>query len=257
MIVLPMAGLSSRFFKAGYDVPKYMLDLHGATVFDHALGSFQGLFDDENFLIICRDVHDTPAFVRARAEAMGLPASRLDLVVLDRETAGQAETVALGLRDSSTNAQTPVTIFNIDTFRPGFTHPKTFDVGAVDGYLEVFEAPGDHWSFARSAPGTDRVVEVAEKVRISDYCSDGLYHFRSAAFYLELYAGIETRDPAGLQGGEYYVAPLYNIAIAQGADIRIAHVPDGGIRFCGTPEEYRDLQSRPSFTPQTIIHDPS
>ncbi|EGR1720790.1 capsular biosynthesis protein, partial [Vibrio parahaemolyticus] len=25
MIVIPMAGMSSRFFKAGYDKPKYML----------------------------------------------------------------------------------------------------------------------------------------------------------------------------------------------------------------------------------------
>ncbi|EII5689729.1 capsular biosynthesis protein, partial [Vibrio parahaemolyticus] len=26
MIVIPMAGMSSRFFKAGYDKPKYMLE---------------------------------------------------------------------------------------------------------------------------------------------------------------------------------------------------------------------------------------
>lgn len=256
MIVLPMAGLSSRFFKAGYDVPKYMLDLHGASVFDHALGSFQDLFERETFLFICRDVYDTPAFVRARARAMGLDAGQFDLVVLDRETAGQAETVAAGLRAGlsagAADAGRPVTIFNIDTFRPGFVHPTTFDASAVDGYLEVFEAPGDHWSFVRPAPGTDKVEEVAEKVRISGFCSDGLYHFRSVAFYLDLYARIENRDPASMQGGEYYVAPLYNFAIAEGADIRMTHVPEGAIRFCGTPAEYDDLRARAPFTPQTI-----
>ena len=252
MIVLPMAGLSSRFFKAGYDVPKYMLSLHGATVFDHALGSFHGLFETDHFLIICRDVYDTPAFVRARAEMMGLPTQRIELVVLDRETARQAETVAIGLRASATNAEAPVTIFNIDTFRPGFVHPKNFDVSEVDGYLEVFEALGDHWSFVRPKSGTDRVVEVAEKLRISDYCSDGLYYFRSAALYLELYAETVARNPAGLQGGEYYVAPLYNSAIAKGADIRMVHVPYGAIRLCGTPAEYEELCARPPFNPYTI-----
>lgn len=252
MIVLPMAGLSSRFFKAGYDVPKYMLDLHGATVFDHALGSFQGLFKAERFLIICRRDYDTPAFVRARAQAMGLLDTQLELVVLDQETKGQAETVAMGLRQSNSTDQIPVTIFNIDTFRPGFTYPDTFSVRDVDGYLEVFEAPGDHWSFARPEPGTDRVVEVAEKLRISDYCSDGLYHFRSAALYLELFAQIETRDPSELQGGEYYVAPLYNFAISNGADIRLAHVPSGAIRFCGTPAEYRTLRAQVPFSPEAI-----
>ena len=31
MIVFPMAGLSSRFTKAGYDRPKWMLPLAGVT----------------------------------------------------------------------------------------------------------------------------------------------------------------------------------------------------------------------------------
>lgn len=249
MIVLPMAGLSSRFFKAGYTVPKYMLDLHGAPVFDHALGSFAELFASERFLVICRDVQDTPGFVRARAAAMGLAPDRLDLVVLEGETAGQAETVAAGLRRAGITGAPPVTIFNIDTFRPGFAHPTGFDVAAVDGYLEVFRAPGTHWSFVLPHDGSDRVREVAEKDRISDLCSDGLYHFASAAQYLDLYAGIEARDPRTLQGGEYYVAPLYNTAIARGADIRYVEIPSAQIRFCGTPDEYDALRAQAPFAP--------
>lgn len=252
MIVLPMAGLSSRFFKAGYTKPKYMLDLHGVPVFDHALGSFQRLFENEYFLVICRDIHDTPKFVEARATAMGLRPDRLKLVVLDSETAGQAETVAVGLRASEASQEIPVTIFNIDTFRPGFAFPTGFDIATIDGYLEVFEAPGDHWSFAKPEPGTDHVVEVAEKIRISDLCSDGLYHFRSVDFFLSLFSEIETKNPDTVQGGEYYVAPLYNIAIGRGADIRYAHVPPDALRFCGTPEEYAALCARTPFTPVTI-----
>lgn len=252
MIVLPMAGLSRRFLQAGYALPKYMLDLHGVPVFDHALGSFRGLFDTERFLIVCRDIHDTPAFVRARAAALGLPPDRIDMVVLDGPTGGQAETVAAGLRRAAPPDDTPLTIFNIDTFRPGFAHPAGIDRGAVDGYLEVFEAPGDHWSFARPHPGTNRVAEVAEKVRISDFCSDGLYHFRKAAGFLSLFAQVEARDPATLQGGEYYVAPLYALALARGADIRLAPVPPGALRLCGTPDEYAALRARPPFTPFTV-----
>ncbi|EOA0230274.1 capsular biosynthesis protein, partial [Escherichia coli] len=36
MIVIPMAGLSSRFKKAGYVKPKYMLEAHGKTLFSHS-----------------------------------------------------------------------------------------------------------------------------------------------------------------------------------------------------------------------------
>ncbi|MFN2289502.1 MAG: hypothetical protein ABR578_14325 [Chromatocurvus sp.] len=253
MIILPMAGLSSRFFKAGYTVPKYMLDLHGAPVFDHALGSFARLFGRERFIIICRDIAGTPAFVRTRAVALGLDPDQLEVVVLERETAGQAETVAAGLRAAGVVGGSPITIFNIDTFRPRFAHPESFDVTTVDGYLEVFIGPGDHWSFVKPCAGTDRVVEVAEKLRISDMCSDGLYHFRSATHYLELFSEVEDRDPISLQGGEYYIAPLYNTAIARGADIRYTVVSLENIRFCGTPEEYMSLCTQPPFVPTPVI----
>lgn len=249
MIVLPMAGLSSRFLNAGYTKPKYMLDLHGVPVFDHALGSFAELFDTERFLVICRDIQGTAEFVRARCAALGLSEERVDLVILEKETAGQAETVAQGIRSAAVPADTPITIFNIDTFRPGFTYPSTFDHREVDGYLEVFEAEGTHWSFVRAEAGTDRVIEVTEKVRISDLCSDGLYHFRDSELFVTLYSEIETREPSTLQGGEYYVAPLYNIALRNGCDIRYTKVNLSEIRFCGTPEEYEALLAGAHFLP--------
>lgn len=49
MIIIPMAGLSSRFFKAGYTKPKYMLDAHGISLFDHAVNSFKAYFKTETF----------------------------------------------------------------------------------------------------------------------------------------------------------------------------------------------------------------
>ena len=247
MIVLPMAGLSSRFFKAGYTQPKYMLDLHGQTVFAHALGSFRAYFGQERILIICRADYDTPEFVRAECVKAGLSEADLDLVVLDHETAGQAETVALGLERAEADPEAPLTIFNIDTFRPGFTHPKAFDLGAIDGYVEVFQGPGEHWSFVRpdtSNPEAFRAAEVAEKVRISDLCSTGLYYFRDVALFQTLYAPIAAKDPATLQGGERYIAPLYNDAIGQGADIRYALIGADEVLFCGTPDEYDALRAR-------------
>ncbi|ELZ6526290.1 capsular biosynthesis protein, partial [Campylobacter jejuni] len=55
IIIFPMAGLSSRFAKAGYDKPKYMLDLKGNSVFFHAVNSFKKYFKDFKFLFVYRD----------------------------------------------------------------------------------------------------------------------------------------------------------------------------------------------------------
>lgn len=248
MIVLPMAGLSQRFFKAGYTVPKYMLDLHGRTVFAHAAGSFSDLFGQEDFLFICRQIYGTPDFIQSECRKMGLPKNRYRIVALDEETAGQAETVAAGLSAADVAAAEPLTIFNIDTIREGFHHPETIDVSQVDGYVEVFPGEGTHWSFVRpddTDPGACRAAEVTEKVRISNLCSTGLYHFRTAGLFRDLYAEIATRNPADLQGGERYIAPLYNIAIQSGLDIRYSLISPGEVRFCGTPDEYLALKAEP------------
>ena len=174
MFVLPMVGLSSRFFAAGYTLPKYQLPLHGRTVFAHVVDSFRDYFDSDEFLFICRADHGAEDFIRRELRAQGVRHART--VVLDAATRGQAETVYQGTRGVGGGEE--LFIFNIDTFRPGFR--KSPQAARCDGYLEVFVGDGEHWSFVD--PGPDgRVLRTTEKLRISNLCSDGLYHFRRKA----------------------------------------------------------------------------
>lgn len=237
MIVFPMAGLSRRFAEAGYALPKYMLPAHGRSLFAHAVGGFAAYFASHPFLFIARDVAGTADFVRAECAALGIAAPRL--VLLERPTAGQAETVALGLDAAGVGAAEPVTIFNIDTFRPRFRFPTGFALAAVDGYLEVFRGSGANWSYVRpAAPGSDRVAETTEKVPISDLCCTGLYHFRTAALYRAAYGAFAGGAAAALGLKELYVAPMYNLLLREGRDIRWHLVGADEVVFCGVPAEY-------------------
>lgn len=233
MIVLPMAGLSSRFTKAGYDKPKYMLEAFGKPLFDYAVESFQAYFDSEPFLFICRDIQSTPEFVKSRCENLGI--KEFEIVVLDQPTDGQAETVALGLM-ASKRPTDPIVVFNIDTFRRNLKFPDF--IHECDGFLEVFEGEGDNWSYAKPAgDGSLRVIETAEKNPISNLCSTGLYYFKSGQTFIELFERAKN-NKSGLVNNEYYIAPLYNLLIADGADIRYDLVSLEDITFCGVPDEY-------------------
>lgn len=239
MIIFPMAGLSSRFRKAGYDKPKYMLPAHGRSLFAHAVSSFRSYFEHEAILFICLDVQDTPTFVRSECEKLGLKS--YSLVTLSEPTSGQAETVYKGIREVGSSDGTPMTVFNIDTFRPDFHYPSRFDVSKVDGYLEVFRGEGDHWSFAEPAEADlsdSKVIRVTEKNRISDLCSTGLYYFRQQKFFTDAYEKIASKPVESLQGGERYIAPLYNDLIAAGLDIRYEIISSDDVIFCGIPSEY-------------------
>jgi hypothetical protein len=230
MIVIPMAGDSRRFTLAGYTVPKYRLEAHGKSLFAHAVESFTAYFATEPFRFVFREGHE--AFIRAECARLGV--RNASFVSLPRPTAGQAETVQLGL--GGVPDVEPVTIFNIDTFRPGFRFPDF--TGACDGFLEVFEGAGDNWSFVRPDPADPRfAAETAEKRAISNLCCTGLYHFASAALFREAYAAPLTATSEA-ERRERYVAPLHNALIRAGRRVRISVIPKSSVIFCGTPQEY-------------------
>ncbi|MBQ0761687.1 glycosyltransferase family 2 protein [Marinobacter psychrophilus] len=235
MIVIPMAGLSSRFFKAGFKLPKYMLEAHGKTLFEHSVQSFEHYFATHPFVFIVRDIFETSQFVEAKAQALGIKDFRV--VTLQDETRGQAETVYLALKALSVE-KGPITLFNIDTFRPDFRFPQQALIG--DGFLEVFEGEGSNWSFARPLSGdSQRVTETAEKNPISNLCSDGLYHFSDAGDFIESFEHYEAQPCTEWAKGELYIAPLYNYLIKNERSIFYTLIRKDEIVFCGTPDEYQ------------------
>jgi hypothetical protein len=231
MIVIPMAGRSQRFYDAGYDRPKHELQLDGRSVFAHAVGSFAASFAATPFLFIA--AAEAEPFVRREARSLGI--AEFEVVSLAAPTAGQAETVERGLDAAGWAGQ--LTIFNIDTFRPGFAFPGA-PLADADGWLEVFKGSGANWSYVKPAPGPEPwASETAEKKPISDLCCTGLYHFAQAAdFRAALKA--ERRQP---QAAELYVAPLYNHLIASGRRIGWRLIEPSEVVFCGTPAEYEAL----------------
>lgn len=240
MIVIPMAGLSSRFKKAGFSKPKYMLEAKGKTLFEHSILSFERYFDKEEFLFIVLDVFGTPAFVEESAAALGI--KKIKVITLNDPTRGQAETVYLGLKKSEVSLSSPITIFNIDTFRPGFEYPSDFDIFKVDGYLETFFGEGSNWSnVLPQGEGSNKVVKTAEKQEISKFCCTGLYHFKSADQFCKVFEIYLDKPLEELQGGELYIAPMYNELISTGADIRFTVIGRDQVIFCGVPDEYFDF----------------
>ena len=96
MFVIPMAGLSSRFFKAGYTKPKYQLDLNGESVFAWSVKSFARYFKSDKFVFIYRDVYKTKDFLEVEIKNLGI--TDYELVCLPEETLGQADTVYQGIK---------------------------------------------------------------------------------------------------------------------------------------------------------------
>jgi len=235
-IIIPMAGLSSRFTQAGYVLPKYMLYVKNRSLFNLAVSSFEKYFDSCRFVFVARDVFDTKTFIEKECELMGV--RDFTVVILPQPTRGQAETVIEGINRADVPAQEPILVFNIDTLRPGFTFPD--QMAGWDGYLEVFVGSGKNWSYAKTeSEGSTLVVETAEKVEISRYCSTGLYYFSTADSFVRAYTQNLEHPRDGKT--ELFVAPLYNLLIEAGKKIHIHVIPRDEVIFSGVPSEYEQI----------------
>ncbi|WOD14037.1 glycosyltransferase family 2 protein [Paraburkholderia kirstenboschensis] len=242
MIVIPMAGNSSRFYAAGFSRPKYELEIGGQSLFSLTVRSFEAYFESEKFLFIVRAEFAAKGFVEESCRALGV--SNYEIVELATPTRGQAETVLLGMTGATYRRDEALLVFNVDTIRPGYTLPP--EAANADGYLEVFRAQGDHWSFVRPLSPTSKLVAAtAEKRRISDLCCTGLYYFASAADFVSVCtAAIDNFSEFEKEWRELYIAPMYNALIAKGRRITYHEVPASEVLLAGTPDEFEALVSQ-------------
>lgn len=231
-IVITMAGLGSRFKKAGYICPKYQIEAFDKTLFEWSMESLKGYYDEKNaYFFIVRKEDAARDFIESAAQKCGIDKSKVTVIEIDYLTDGQATTALLA--GKYWDADDSLMIYNIDTYVESY-EMKAEDIEG-DGYIPCFKAEGDHWSFVKLDSNND-AVEVREKVRISDNCTLGAYYFRTCALYEQIYNEYYTEGRA-LDANERYVAPLYNYMIQKGMKVRISLVDPAKVHVLGTPEE--------------------
>ena len=231
-VIITMAGLGSRFREAGYQVPKYMIEVKGKTLFEWSMDSLLDYNPHvSKYVFVVRKEDGSGGFIRERCRQYGL--TEVDIVEIDHLTDGQATTCMLAMLYCEKDA--PVMVYNIDTYVEPY-EMKYADISG-DGHIPCFHADGEHWSFVR-LDDTGKAIEVREKKRISDNCTLGAYYFSSAGLYQQLYEEYYSNG-SRLERNEKYIAPMYNYMIEKGMKVTISTVSGEKVHVLGTPEELR------------------
>ena len=212
----------------GVSVPKWSLQFGSRTMLSWAVETFTGLLDEG---VVPRFVVPTEFRKTFLEVSESLPWSS-DFVMLPKGTRGQADSVNRALRPE--DRQRPLWIFNCDSrIRPGALSRRDL----TGNSLVCTSLEGDHWSFV-SIDSHGCVIQVAEKTRISGWCSTGLYCFESAADFRDAYSSTDF----GAQ--EHYVAPVYNTLIASNRQVKMVAIDPDLFDVFGTPTELEAFCSR-------------
>jgi dTDP-glucose pyrophosphorylase len=239
-IVVPMAGLGSRFADAGYEDPKPLIPIHGMPMIQVVSENVRPE-REHRFIYICQ------AEVARRydlQDRLGHISPGCVVVEIDGLTQGAACTVLLAAEYFGDD---PIMVVNSDQFvTTRIDHYlATSDTPDLDGLIMTMELRGDpKWSYVE-LDDRERAVRVVEKEPISEHATVGIYNFaRGSEFVAAAERMIELDERVN---GEFYLAPVYNQMIAKGAAIGVHSVgPEAtGMYGLGVPVDLERFLALP------------
>ena len=232
IFLITAAGAGSRFKSQGINIPKPLIRVNGETLLEHTLKSFR--FKKNDHLIIAsqkshrleqelnKSFHD----LYGQVILHWFDVNRL----LPGQLATSYHTLSNLIKKYPELNSLPLWIHNCDT---GFISATSYqELKAAS--MPVFKAKGTHWSFGSPHPDdSNRAICIAEKVRISNLASIGLYGFSTTQRFLQT-AYLHLKDSQPLNG-EYYIAPMLQSIIEKDELVCMPRVE--GIKLYGTPQE--------------------
>ena len=226
-IILPMAGRGSRFAEQRISIPKPLIPVHGRPMVAWAFDSLCVLTYSQIIFIVLQE-HETAFGVTNLLQ--GLVGTTAQVIIIPSVTEGQLCTVLAAKELIDTDED--ILIASADTYVRSSLHKDIANRKAdCRGIISVANLPGERWSFAR-ADADGRVVEVAEKVRISDHASAGLYYFSSGREFVSVAEAMIANQEK--TRGEYYVIPVYQKYIERGWRVELSLASE--MWDMGTPE---------------------
>jgi len=238
-IVIPMAGLGSRFAKAGFVEPKPLIDVLGEPMISWAMKSFDFLSEIPYYRLIFIILREHEELYSLSSQLKKLFGEKAEVIYIERVSRGQAETVLAAKQ--FVNNYNKLFIFNCDTYSTANIWPLILEENP-DGILACFESTDPRYSYAK-LDEYGYVLKTAEKNPISNLASNGMYYFKRGKDFIN--AAEKLAYVTDTSHSELYVAPCYNELLLSGKKIRVVKVTKNHV--LGTPEELKKFISEFNF----------
>lgn len=227
-IIIPMAGLGSRFPSHTYPMPKPLIEVNGEPMISKAIKSLN--LDGNYFFVIAKNqftslVEETITAIRPGSE----------FIEIDYITEGPANS-ALLFRDQI-NSNEELVIANCDQIMEWNSENFLHNVRLYDGAVVTYHTDTDKNSYAR-LDKNGLVVEIREKEVISNVSLNGIHYWKKGSHFVnsaDKMMELQDRAP----NGEFYIGPTYNHMIRQGLKVGIYHIPNEQHHPVGIPDDLK------------------
>lgn len=256
-IVIPMSGFGERFRRAGYTVPKPLIEVEGKPIIAHVIDMFP---DEKKFLFICNQEHlDNPAYHMREILQKYCPAGRI--IGIPPHKLGPVHAVQQA--EHLIDMNEPVIVNYCDfTCYWDWRHFKQFVLqtrcaGAVPAYKGFHPHTLGTTNYAYMREQNGWMLDIQEKKpytnnRMEEYASSGTYYFSSGKLMSEAFR--HTVAENWQVGGEYYVSLAYKALLANKQPITV--YPLQHFMQWGTPEDLAEYNHWSAVFRQLSAHKP-
>ncbi|UJR53169.1 NTP transferase domain-containing protein [Dickeya zeae] len=240
-IVIPMSGFGERFRKAGYLVPKPLIEIEGKPIIAHVIDMFPG---ETDFIFICNQEHlDESSYRMKEILNKYCPTGRI--LGISPHKLGPVHAVLQA--EKIIKKDIPVVVNYCDfTCYWNWQHFKEWTVESkCDGAIPAYKGFHPHTlgttNYAYMKEDHGWLHDIQEKQpytdnRMNEYASSGTYYYSSGGLMLDSFREV-VRQQLSLNG-EYYVSLTYKPLLAEGK--RIGVYPLQHFMQWGTPEDVRE-----------------
>jgi HAD superfamily hydrolase (TIGR01509 family) len=225
-VLIPMAGLGTRFKEAGYTFPKPLIDINNKPMIQVVV---ENLNMDANFIFVVQKEHREKYNLDLM---LNLISPNCKIVETNSVTEGAACTALLAKEFIDNDS--PLFFANSDQFVEWDSTEFMYKMNEsdADGGIVTFESTHPKWSFAK-IDESGNVMEVAEKKPISNIATVGYYYWKNGSDFVK-YA--EQMIEKNIRvNNEFYVCPVFNQAVGDNKKIKTFNVQ--GMWGLGTPED--------------------
>jgi NDP-sugar pyrophosphorylase family protein len=223
-IVIPMAGLGSRFPRDKFYLPKPLIDVNGKPMIQRAIESLD--IDGQYYFVLRND-----EFLNIQKDVISKIVKNPVFVTVDQTTEGPACSVLL-FKDYI-NTEDELVTANCDQIMDWSSKLFFHNVRLYDGAVVTYYSDTDKNSYVK-LDRTGRAVQFAEKEVISNISLNGIHYWKQGRYFVDsAEAMIAANDRA--PNGEFYIAPSYNYMIKAGKECGIFHVPNECHHAVGVP----------------------
>lgn len=229
-VIIPMAGLGTRFANKGFKNPKPFIDIYGQPMIRRVVDSIN--LPQVEHIFIARQEH---------IEEFNLADifSDLNIKILPIHETTEGAAISVSMTRKFFRYDEEILIVNSDQlFHYDSRQVADITKQSVDGCIWCFYGNGPKWSYVK-VDSNNLVTEVAEKKQISNIATGGMYYWKS--FYNFLDCTDQMVEANDRVNNEFYVAPVYNyMQPFQKTVTRMLN----GIDQLGTPEDLQEYENK-------------